>query len=426
MVIRMDIANFIVHKVLVDNGSSADIIFKGVLRKLGLEGARLDPVHIPLVKCGPDGKTSKNQKKRSFGVERNRIVEEELNKLLEVGYMSEVLPIKGLLTGMFKELIGVSMEVNVDDMLVKNRRSDDHLIHLKQAFEVMRTNGMKLNPIKCTFGVGGGKLPDYLVRERGIEANPGKIEAIMKLVPPKTIKETQRLMGVWELGQGWGQNFDTLFRKLWKPLKGKVSSIEDRSIMLLLADYSEGCNGVYQKMRKLSKIHITNPYTDNPYGIYQGRISFRLMGDRHFGTISPTPAQKKFIILAVEYYSKWVEVEALAKFLEKEVMKNIICRIDIPRSLISDNGAQFQGKRIVAWCKTPFHLVYGTEAIIPIEIGEETQRIAGYDPKNCRAERAFDLVTIEEKTDQTYAKILHQKGLMMKSYNHKVSQDTFK
>ncbi|KAL0285766.1 UNVERIFIED_CONTAM: hypothetical protein Sangu_2765100 [Sesamum angustifolium] len=75
------------------------------------------------------------------------------------------------------------------------------------------------------------------------------------------------------------------------------------------------------------------------------------MGDRYFGTISPAPAQKKFIILAVEYYSKWVEVEALAKILEKEVMKNIICRIDIPRSLISDNGAQFQGKRIVAWCK---------------------------------------------------------------------------
>ncbi|KAL0387645.1 UNVERIFIED_CONTAM: Retrovirus-related Pol polyprotein from transposon gypsy [Sesamum radiatum] len=100
-----------------------------------------------------------------------------------------------LVNRMFKESIGVSMEVNIDDMLVKSRRSDDHLIHLKQAFEVMRTNGMKLNPTKCTFGVGGSKFPDYLVRERGIEANPGKIEAIMKLVPPKTIKEIQRLTG---------------------------------------------------------------------------------------------------------------------------------------------------------------------------------------------------------------------------------------
>ncbi|KAL0286749.1 UNVERIFIED_CONTAM: hypothetical protein Sangu_2722100 [Sesamum angustifolium] len=52
MVIRIDIANFTVHKVLVDNGSSTDIIFKDVLRKLGLEGARLDPVHIPLVGFG--------------------------------------------------------------------------------------------------------------------------------------------------------------------------------------------------------------------------------------------------------------------------------------------------------------------------------------------------------------------------------------
>ncbi|KAL0285764.1 UNVERIFIED_CONTAM: hypothetical protein Sangu_2764900 [Sesamum angustifolium] len=64
------------------------------------------------------------------------------------------------------------------------------------------------------------------------------------------------------------------------------------------------------------------------------------------GPFPPAPAQKKFIILAVEYFSKWVEVEALAKILEKEVInfiwKNIISRIDIPRLLISDNGAQLQ------------------------------------------------------------------------------------
>ncbi|KAL2235268.1 UNVERIFIED_CONTAM: hypothetical protein Sindi_1259000 [Sesamum indicum] len=41
--------NFTVHKVLVDNGSFADIIFKDVLRKMGLDGAKLDPVRIPLV-----------------------------------------------------------------------------------------------------------------------------------------------------------------------------------------------------------------------------------------------------------------------------------------------------------------------------------------------------------------------------------------
>ncbi|KAL2250256.1 UNVERIFIED_CONTAM: hypothetical protein Sindi_2499300 [Sesamum indicum] len=52
MVIKMDITNFTVHKVLVDNGSSADIILKEVLVKMGLDNADLNPVKAPLVGFG--------------------------------------------------------------------------------------------------------------------------------------------------------------------------------------------------------------------------------------------------------------------------------------------------------------------------------------------------------------------------------------
>ncbi|KAL2248675.1 UNVERIFIED_CONTAM: hypothetical protein Sindi_2341200 [Sesamum indicum] len=52
MVVKLDIANFTVHKVLIDSGSSADIIFKSVLDKMGLENARLEPVKTPLVGFG--------------------------------------------------------------------------------------------------------------------------------------------------------------------------------------------------------------------------------------------------------------------------------------------------------------------------------------------------------------------------------------
>ncbi|XP_011075973.1 uncharacterized protein LOC105160340 [Sesamum indicum] len=49
MVIKLDIANFVVHKVLVDNGSSADIILKKVLVKMRLDNVKLAPVKTPLV-----------------------------------------------------------------------------------------------------------------------------------------------------------------------------------------------------------------------------------------------------------------------------------------------------------------------------------------------------------------------------------------
>ncbi|KAL0454586.1 UNVERIFIED_CONTAM: hypothetical protein Slati_0797800 [Sesamum latifolium] len=47
--------------------------------------------------------------------------------------------------------------------------------------------------------------------------------------------------------------------------------------------------------------------------------------------------------------------------------------------------------------ETPFCLVYGSEAIIPAEIGEETQRVTQYDPKENQEARAFDLAVVEEK-----------------------------
>ncbi|XP_075492485.1 uncharacterized protein LOC142530536 [Primulina tabacum] len=52
-------------------------------------------------------------------------------------------------------------------------------------------------------------------------------------------------------------------------------------------------------------------------------------------------AQKKFLLVAVDYFSKWVEAEPLAKITEQEVLKfmwkNIVCWFGVPRRLISDN-----------------------------------------------------------------------------------------
>ena len=48
---------------------------------------------------------------------------------------------------------------------------------------------MKLNPSKCAFGVSSRKFLEFMVSYRGIEANPDKIQAILDLKPPRSIKE---------------------------------------------------------------------------------------------------------------------------------------------------------------------------------------------------------------------------------------------
>ena len=54
---------------------------------------------------------------------------------------------------------------------------------------------MKLNPRKCAFRVTGGKFLGYMVSQRGIEAKPDKIRAIMEMAPPRNVKEVQSLNG---------------------------------------------------------------------------------------------------------------------------------------------------------------------------------------------------------------------------------------
>ena len=55
---------------------------------------------------------------------------------------------------MFKNLIGKSMEVYVDDMLVKSKMARHHVEHLKQMFDILLKYQMKLNPLKYAFGSG--------------------------------------------------------------------------------------------------------------------------------------------------------------------------------------------------------------------------------------------------------------------------------
>ena len=81
------------------------------------------------------------------------------------------------------------MEVYVDDILMKSVEEGKHLDNLQETFDTLRQYRMKLNPSKCTFGVSSGKFLEYMVSHRGIEANPDKIQAILDMKPPRSIKE---------------------------------------------------------------------------------------------------------------------------------------------------------------------------------------------------------------------------------------------
>ena len=100
-----------------------------------------------------------------------------------------------LVNRMFQKQIGTSMEVYIDNMLVKSTTAELHIAHLVEAFQILKKYNMKLNPAKCAFGVSSGKFLGFIVNNQGIEANPDKIKVVLDMPPPSNIKEVQRLTG---------------------------------------------------------------------------------------------------------------------------------------------------------------------------------------------------------------------------------------
>ena len=68
-----------------------------------------------------------------------------------------------LVNRMFQKQIGTSMEVYIDDMLVKSTTAELHIAHLSEAFQILREYNMKLNLAKCAFRVSAGKFLSFIV-----------------------------------------------------------------------------------------------------------------------------------------------------------------------------------------------------------------------------------------------------------------------
>ena len=92
----------------------------------------------------------------------------------------------------------------------------------------LRNHQMRLNSDKCVFGVTVGKCLGFLVEERGIEANPDKIKAIVAMKSPKSVKEVQKLTGcVVALGRFMSKSADKCSRFFRTLKQSKFESTED-------------------------------------------------------------------------------------------------------------------------------------------------------------------------------------------------------
>jgi hypothetical protein len=81
------------------------------------------------------------------------------------------------------------VEAYLDDLAAHSRKRADHVIHLRLVFKRCCYYRIRLNPHKCIFCVKSGRLLGFLVSETRIMVDPLKVEAILRLPPPCTIRQ---------------------------------------------------------------------------------------------------------------------------------------------------------------------------------------------------------------------------------------------
>ena len=117
-------------------------------------------------------------------------------KVIHFGLKNAGSTYQRMMTKMFEPQLGKSVEVYIDDMVVKSKLVSEHLTDLVNIFEILRRHKLHLNATKCSFRVGSGKFLGYMVTHRGIKVNSDQIRAINSLQPPRNPKEVQKLTGM--------------------------------------------------------------------------------------------------------------------------------------------------------------------------------------------------------------------------------------
>ncbi|XP_074347791.1 uncharacterized protein LOC141686647 [Apium graveolens] len=139
-----------------------------------------------------------------------------------------------------------------------------------------------------------------------------------------------------------------------------------------------------------------------------GPIPFAMWAMVIVGILPTSTKPEKYCIIAIDYMTKWVETRPLSAITEEAAKKffleQIILRFGIPKICVSDNETQFIGNKFrrSSTRETPFRLAYGTEALVPVEVGLESYRTEVYNVQTNTFGLRANVDLLEEKREASH------------------------
>ncbi|KAM1506182.1 hypothetical protein ACFXTO_002081 [Malus domestica] len=139
----------------------------------------------------------------------------------------------------FNDMLHKNVECYVDDVVVKTKKRSNHLKDLRVVFGRLRKYNLKMNPLKCAFGVTSGKFLGFIVKHRGIEVDQSKIKAIQSMPEPRNLHELKSLQGRLAFIRRFISNLAGRCQPFSRLMKKDVPFVWDKA-----------CNNAFESIKK--------------------------------------------------------------------------------------------------------------------------------------------------------------------------------
>ncbi|QRV84489.1 Retrotransposable element Tf2 protein [Ceratobasidium sp. AG-Ba] len=123
----------------------------------------------------------------------------------------------------FKDLLGVTMVVYMDDILVFSKTREDHVKHVREVLRRLRTNHLFLKPHKCHFFTTETSFIGIVISPEGISMEKEKVKAILEWKAPTTVKQVQAFLGLAGFYRRWVENFSNKEEQAFQSIKEAIT-----------------------------------------------------------------------------------------------------------------------------------------------------------------------------------------------------------